>query len=102
MSECFAAKETEHGEGWSFTEVGLVQSDFGVKRASEGMVFDPGIMTDCLRPKGSRKGFVLENFLHISNHRSSKVIQGMICTFGDTILLWCICIGEFTFNTIFS
>src|SRR5260370_25478490 len=100
VGDSFGAKKTECGEGWSFTKVGLVWSDFGVKRASEGIVFDPGSMMNCLRPKGSRKGFVLENFLHISNHRLSKVIQGAICTFVDTVLLWCICIGEFTFNTI--
>src|SRR5260370_41674130 len=75
VGESFAAKKTECGKEWSFTKVGLVWSDFGVKRVSEGMVFDPGSMMNCLRPEGSGKGFVLENFLHISDHRSSKVIQ---------------------------
>ncbi len=73
VGESFAAKETECGKGWSFTKVGLLWSDFGVKRVSEGTVFDPGSMTDCLRPKGSSVD-VIRSWSRITDYTEISLI----------------------------
>src|SRR5260370_22850331 len=74
VSKSITAKELECSEGWFPTEADLVWGCFGFEGVGEGAVFDPGSMMDCLGPKGSRKGFMLEGFLCVGDHRSSEII----------------------------
>src|SRR6266850_4071019 len=95
MSESITAKELECSKGQFPTKVDLVWGCFGIKGVGEGAVFDPGHMSDGLRPKRNRKGFGLEDLSSISNHQLSEIVESPVCMFRHTIFLWCIGIGKF-------